>query len=234
MPETNSPQDDPKELSRITTIVLAEFGGLRGEISTRVNLLATMILVNLTVLGVVFGIALNKPENIWVLLILPIVTPLIGLLYLDQARVLSYFSSYIAGHILPKLELKDAPVFRWEPWIVRLQSRPTLALPYVFSLFVQFLGPPIAVLLYANPDNPPPESVESSLNLADSLQQKLWWAGAVLTSIMALYAISYGIYSAVNQRGLEAQIKRHSRYAGMPVDESTKSGPEDEAGSTQS
>jgi hypothetical protein len=63
MPDNRSEdQHDPDE--RIRTIVLAEFSGLRGEIATRVNLLATMIIANLTVLGVVFGIALNSGNTI--------------------------------------------------------------------------------------------------------------------------------------------------------------------------
>ena len=88
MPGNNdSDQHDP-DPGRTTTIVLAEFAGLRSEIATRVNLLVTVILGNLTVLGVVFGIALGRSGNTHILLVLALVTPSIGLLYLDQSREL--------------------------------------------------------------------------------------------------------------------------------------------------
>ena len=83
MPDNRSEdQHDPDE--RIRTIVLAEFSGLRGEIATRVNL-RYEIIANLTVLGVVFGIALNS-GNTSVLLVLPFITPSLGVMYIDQQR----------------------------------------------------------------------------------------------------------------------------------------------------
>jgi hypothetical protein len=89
----SSDQHD-RELARTTTIVVAEFAGLRGEIATRISLLVTLILGNLTVLGVVFGIALSHPGNTNVLLLLPLVTPCIGILVIDSYRNLDLLGRY--------------------------------------------------------------------------------------------------------------------------------------------
>jgi hypothetical protein len=63
------------DLARITGIVLAEFAGLRSEISTRINLQTALSLGNLTVVGVVVSIALARPGNGGALLVLPLVVP---------------------------------------------------------------------------------------------------------------------------------------------------------------
>src|SRR5260370_1234290 len=108
------------ELARTTTIVLAEFTGLRSEIATRVSIQATLIFGNLTVLGVVFGIALSHPGNTDVLLLLPIVTPCIGIIVIDSFRNLDILGRYISRVIRPQLQIKSQlkfegmEVFDWE------------------------------------------------------------------------------------------------------------------------
>ena len=139
MPDNRSEdQHDPDE--RIRTIVLAEFSGLRGEIATRVNLLATMIIANLTVLGVVFGIALNS-GNTSVLLVLPFITPSLGVMYIDQQRNLIFLGNYIRERIYRQLQIDDPKVFGWGPYIRKRQFSFSLSAPYLSAMFVQFLIP---------------------------------------------------------------------------------------------
>jgi hypothetical protein len=215
----NSDQHDP-DPGRTTTIVLAEFAGLRGEIATRVNLLVTLILGNLTVLGVVFGIALSRSGNTKILLVLPLVTPSIGLLYLDQSRELENFGVYISKHIRPQLKIppqlkvNDVEAFGWESWIVKRQSNPWIASPYLIALVLQFLGPPIAVLVYGYPYRPHP------LVAVSALQIWLWWTGAVLTSGLIFYAIIFGIHALRNPR---SKVRTELQSRQVSADELGKS-----------
>jgi hypothetical protein len=192
-------QDRDRE--RATTIVLAEFAGLRGEITTRINLQVTLMLGNLTIVGVVLGIALSQPSNRGILLILPLVTPCIGVLVIDSFRNLDLLGRYIKGYIRPQLDIPaqdevESELFDWERWISRQHFNPSLWVPYQFVLFLEFLGPPIAVLISAiqyhryHPQEP-----------VSGLQRWLWWMGTVLTCSLAIYAISYGIYALRGPQG---------------------------------
>jgi hypothetical protein len=181
MPDNRNEEED--DLGRTTTIVLTEFSGLRSEIATRVNLLATMIIANLTVLGVVFGIALNRSGNTSVLLVLLFVTPSLGLMYIDQQRNLVFLGDYIREHIRQHLQIDDPEVFGWESYIRKRQFSLWLAAPYLSAVFIQFLIPPIAVLIYA-------WSSRSQV-LVNTLQRGLWLVGAVITCGSTIYAVRY-------------------------------------------
>jgi hypothetical protein len=162
MPDDSSNQHD-SDPARTTTIVLAEFAALRGEVATRINLQVTLMLANLTILGVVLGIALSRPDNRNVLLVLPLVTPCIGVLVLDSFRNLDLLGQYIHRFIRPHLpitsqrKVEGVEVFGWEQWISEQHFKWWLFVPYQLVLFAEFLGPPITVLAYAvryHLDNP--------------------------------------------------------------------------------
>jgi len=202
MPGDYSPDQHDPDPARTTTIVLAEFAGLRGEIATRINLQVTLMLGNLTVLGVVLGIALSRPDNRSILLLLPLVTRCIGVLVIDSFRNLDMLGQYIHRFIRPHLritsqrEIEGVEVFGWERWISEHHFMPWLFVPYQFVLFFGFLGPPIAVLIYAIQYHRHHPHVQVS-----TLQRWLWWAGAVLTGILILYALGYGVYAFWSSKG---------------------------------
>jgi hypothetical protein len=190
------------ELARTTTIVLAEFAGLRSEIATRTSILSNLILGNLTVLGVVFGIALSHVGNTDVLLLLPLATPCIGILVIDSYRNFDLLGRYIYRVIRPQLRIKSrlkvdgVGVFEWEEWVNKRQFTALFAGPFLLVLFVEFLGPPIAVLIY---------SIQYHLNhphiRVTPLQGWLWWTGAVLTGLLILYSVGYLAYSIWHSEG---------------------------------
>jgi hypothetical protein len=190
------------ELARTTTIVLAEFAGLRSEITTRINILGALILGNLTVLGVVLGIALSHPGNANVLLLLPLVTPCIGILVIDSYRNFDLLGRYTYRIIRPQLQIKSelkpngVEVFGWERWVNEHQLTLWFAGPFQLVLFLEFLGPPVAVLIY---------TIQYHLGHPNmhlnTLQEWLWWAGAALTGFLLLYAVSYLIYSIWHPQG---------------------------------
>jgi hypothetical protein len=225
MPCNDSSDPHTRDLARTTTIVLAEFAALRTEITERITLLVTLILGNLTVLGVVFGIALsqssnknvpgtNVPTNRTLLLLLPVVTPCIGVLVIDHFRNMDLLGRYIVGFIRPNLAIDDEHegVFNWERWAAGQTSSPWFWGPFQFVLFVEFLGPPIAVLAYAfqyDRDHPQMQ--------VGALQISLWWAGAVLTGFLLLYALCYGIYSEWHSQGArKTRLRLRGGDAGEP------------------
>jgi hypothetical protein len=201
MPDDDSSAQDDKDLVRTTSIVLAEFAGLRSEIATRVNLQFTLILGNLTVLGVVLGIGLSRPDNKSILLLLPIVTPCIGLLVIDQYRLLSILSQYIYTVVRPQLHITSrangVEVFAWEQWIMGQLFDPWLFIPPQLVLALEFFGPSVGVLIAAWQYHlhHPQEQVTA-------LQQWLWWGGTILTIGLFLYALAYGTYSYWHPRGV--------------------------------
>lgn len=196
-----------RELARTTTIVLAEFAGLRSEIATRINILVTLILGNLTVLGVVLGIALSRSGNTGVLLLLPIVTPCIGLLVIDSFRNADFLGRYISEVIRPQLQIKsqisNMEVFDWERTGTEHAFTVWVAGPFQLVLGLEFLGPPIAVLIYA---------IQHHLNhpyvQVSTLQRWLWWTGMVLTGVLIPYAVIYGASSVRRVRGGKSRGKR--------------------------
>lgn len=208
-----------RELDRTTTIVLAEFAGLRGEIATRINLQATLILGNLTVLGVILGIALSHPGNknvptsANILLLLPLVTPFIGMHAVDGYRSLDILGKYIHRVIRPQLqieshiEVESAEVFGWERWIdahrfTMLWLEAPLQLVVWLGFFLEFLGAPIAVLIVA---------VQYHLHhphmQVSTLQVLVWWMGAILTGLLILYMLGSLLYSVRIPQLLKRQVR---------------------------
>lgn len=197
------------ELGRTTTIVLAEFAGLRGEIATRINILVTLMIANLTILGVILGIALTPKGSTKVLLLIPLVAPCLGLLIIDTFRNLDFLSEYICEVIRPQLRItsshtfKGMDVFEWERWVTQHQYTRVHAIPFQFVLVVEFLAPPIATLIYTITHFQSP-GVQLS-----ALQWGLWWTGAVLTGILIIFAVVYACYSLLNPEGSkEVRLRR--------------------------
>jgi hypothetical protein len=160
------------------------------------------MLGNLTVVGVVFGIALSQPGNTNVLLLLPLVTPCIGILVIDSYRNFDLLGRYTYTVLRPQLqvgsELKADGVglFEWERWVNERQFTLWFAGPFLLVLFVEFLGPPIAVLIYALQHHLHHPHVQVT-----TLQAWLWWTGAILTGFLLLYAAGYLAYSIWHSQG---------------------------------
>ena len=190
------------ELARITTIVLAEFAGLYSEKATRISILYTLILGNLTVLGVVLAIALSRSGNMNVLLLIPLVTPCIELLVIDGFRNLGLLDRYISRVIRPQLQIKsqlkfeDIEVFEWERWLTKHQFTLGLAIPFQFVLAAEFLAPPIAALIFTINYYFQHPQVQFS-----ALQRGLWVTGAVLTGVSIIFAALYARYPLWHRQG---------------------------------
>lgn len=84
--------EDPESLQRIA---LAEFSALRNEIGSRSTAQHTLINLSITAIGAVVGFALAQKGNLSLLLLLPILSPSLGMLYLDHALNIMNIGNYI-------------------------------------------------------------------------------------------------------------------------------------------
>lgn len=197
----SSPGQHDGELERTTTIVLAEFTGLRGESATRINILVTLMIANLTILGIILGIALTPKGDVKVILLIPLVAPCLGLLIIDTFRNLDYISEYICKIIRPQLRIpsplnsEGTAVFDWERWITTQQYTFVHAIPFQFVLVVEFLAPPIAALIYTI------IHFQSPHEQLTAFQWGLWGTGAFLTGVLIISAIVYGGFSLFHPGG---------------------------------
>jgi hypothetical protein len=201
MTDEGSPAKYDGELERTTTIVLAEFAGIRGEIATRINILVTLMIANLTILGIILGIALTPKGSVKVVLLIPLVAPCLGLLIIDTYRNLDYMAAYICKVIRPhlqitsRLEFNGMKVFDWERWVTKNQYTFVHAVPFQFVMVVEFLAPPIAALIYII------IHFQSSHMQLSAFQWGLWGTGAFLTSVLIIFAVVYAYFSLFNPQG---------------------------------
>ena len=80
---------------------LMEFQKLRDEISGRTNNQWVLVGLNITGAGFVAGLAIARPQASLLLLLLPIVTPSLGMLFLDHALTILRIGRYIDESIVP-------------------------------------------------------------------------------------------------------------------------------------
>src|SRR6266487_2734697 len=96
-PDPTTREVDPKVLE----VALAEFKALRDEIGSRATSSHTLININVVVSGVVAGLVVNNPGRVALLLLLPILSPVLGLLWLDHAHNIRNLGDYINATLRP-------------------------------------------------------------------------------------------------------------------------------------
>jgi hypothetical protein len=136
--------EDPESLQRIA---LAEFSALRNEIGSRSTAQHTLINLSITAIGAVVGFALAQKGNLSLLLLLPILSPSLGMLYLDHALNIMNIGNYINTQLKPILRL-----MRYEEVVRSYEQRRLLrVLPYGLPIFIIFAGAPIGSLTVTFP-----------------------------------------------------------------------------------
>jgi hypothetical protein len=90
---------------------LAEFVALKGEISQRSGFQQALIVLNLATVGSVVGVVVSHPNLRTLLLVVAVVSPILGLLWLDHQRNIRRISKYIAGLWAPSWgrHIREAP-----------------------------------------------------------------------------------------------------------------------------
>jgi len=80
-------------------IILAEFTALRQEISDRSTAQYTLVSLNLTAISAFGGFALSNEHYRILLLLLPILSPAMGMLYFDHAINIGHIGHYIGQEL---------------------------------------------------------------------------------------------------------------------------------------
>jgi len=143
----------PEYKSTYATIVLAIYNSVRDEIKTRSTAQAGLVALNVTAIGILggffFGKAQNPPE---ILLLIPIVSSVLGMLWIDHAINIANQGSFIQNVVMPELmqSIDLASIPNYEVSIRRMEKRAGLRL-FVLGvpILLIFAGIPLAAMLYA-------------------------------------------------------------------------------------
>jgi hypothetical protein len=148
----------------------AEFNAYRAEILARANFQHTLISIDLTALAALAGFVLSHHADKRLLLLLPIVSSSIGLLWYDHARNIESLGDYIR---------RDLQGFNgYEDRIAKLERSEWRRVPMTIALLILLVATPIAGLFL------PIHKVHGTL-------WALWAAGLVLSAACSFYLLRW-------------------------------------------
>jgi len=161
--------------SPVVQVALEEFVKLRDEIAGRSTAQWTVLGLNATVSAATVGFVLANHADRNLLLLLPLLTPALGLLFIDHALNIFQIGTYINDVLKPAIrkEIGSATLFGYEEWVRRWEHQ-TLwrLLSFGIPLVVLFTIVPLAALLSTFP-------AETTL----SPIWFLWLAGVLFTVV---------------------------------------------------
>jgi hypothetical protein len=176
-------------------IVLAEFQALRKEIADRSTAGQTLLNLNMTATAAVAGFVLSNKADPLLLLLVPILSSALGMLYVDHAYNIINLGAYIKNTLAPLLNkiAASSGLLGYEERIAEYEQRKVRRfLPFGLPLAVAFTVPPIGALIF------------SFRSLEETWTWVLWGFGAALT---AIYLVSWTSFLLLPYR------KRPSRSA---------------------
>lgn len=120
---------------------LAEFASLRQETNQRSSFQHALMALNLTVVGTIFGLVLDSHAERELLLVIPVVSPTLGLLWLDHHHNIARIARYVRSELwiwTPS----------WETWIRRPSYEHRRWWHHIFwnAIRLLFWGAPLAIL----------------------------------------------------------------------------------------
>jgi hypothetical protein len=140
MPQTNN------NTSSMVDAILAEFNSLKEEIRSRSNDQSTILSLNVTVIGAIGGLYLSEHADPRILFLIPIISSLLGIRYIDHAINIDNLGRFIQREVKPQLasalgvgKVVDYEVFA-ESFAERSQLRYLLLALPVALLFGGVLG----------------------------------------------------------------------------------------------
>lgn len=97
-------------MSNKLDVYLQEYSALKEEQKSRIGFRDNLLYVNLAAVGAIFSFALNKPDNKYALLVLPLVSVILGWTYLVNDQKISSIGQYVKEKLLKKVrnEIKQA------------------------------------------------------------------------------------------------------------------------------
>ncbi len=164
---------------KLLDVALAEFKALRDEIGSRASSSHTLININAAASGVIGGLVVGNPGRVELLLLLPVLSPVLGLLWLDHAHNIRNIGDYINTTLRPQIAGAIGPggeaALGWEEHVDRYEQRVWLRfLPLGVPVLVLFAGVPVA-------------SLARTVGDIESGWQWLFWVGGALLTLSFLW-----------------------------------------------
>jgi hypothetical protein len=135
----------------VLNVALSEFNALRDEIKDRGGAAYTLLNINITATTAVVGVVLTEKVPPTLLLVLPLISPALGMLFVDHAFNISNLGSYIQEQLRPLVThaVGDQRVLGYEEFVRRYeQNRLLRFLPFGLPLTLLFAGPPLGALVF--------------------------------------------------------------------------------------
>jgi hypothetical protein len=172
---------------------------MRTEIYNRSNAQHTLINLNVTALGVIAGLVLTGRGDVQLLLLIPLVSTSIGLLYFDHSGAIERVGAYLDSILHPAVSslTGDSHSLSWEKFASKaFQINWVSILAFAVPLFFLFLGGPIFATIIVLP----------------SLQSA--WAWALWSIDVVLQASLCGVwFSLVTGRSRKVNLLQAQSYA---------------------
>lgn len=172
---TPEPDDDgQRDRAYVIQVSLAEFGKLRDEIAGRSGSAWTLLGLNATVSSAVAGFVLGRQANPMLLLLLPVLTPALGLLVIDHATNIGNIGQYINTVLKPLLQdaAGERRLLCYEEWVDQYEEQPIRRLlPFGIPLVLLFNVVPVGSLIY------------TATHIPNAWMWVLWSLGAVMTVV---------------------------------------------------
>lgn len=134
----------------VVQVSLAEFSKLRDEISGRSSSAWTLLGLNATITSTVAGFVLGGADPL-LLLLLPLLTPSLGLLFIDHATNIRNIGEYINTHLKPLLReaSTEERLLCYEEWVDTYEEQPIRRLlPFGVPLVLLFTVVPVISLAF--------------------------------------------------------------------------------------
>jgi hypothetical protein len=136
---------------QLITVLLAQFNACRAEIQARSSNQAAIINLNITAIGIIAGYYFVYHANPLVLLIIPLLSPMLGIIWADHAINIGNLGRFIQGRLMPLLSAtlkRDLPDY--EVWIRTFeQQRGRRLLLLIAPMLLIFAVLPTAALILA-------------------------------------------------------------------------------------
>lgn len=97
MPQTNN------NTSSMVDAILAEFNSLKDEVRSRSNDQSIILSLNITVIGAIGGLYLSEHADPRILFLIPIISSLLGMRYIDHAINIDNLGRFIQREVKPQL-----------------------------------------------------------------------------------------------------------------------------------
>ena len=149
-PQSETPREDKPV---VMSALVAEFNAMRGEIIFRATSQATLMQINIAAAGTVAVFALAEKSRALTMIIIPILSPILGILWLDHDATIMKLGLFIKNKLKPAYR-RIVPTFDfpdYESYADGADALPTprfAILNFTIAVFSTFGALPLAALLY--------------------------------------------------------------------------------------